>query len=184
VTDQAPIPRSARNIVRQWEDQALLVPDRGDVLSWEIGLEKLEAGRLYWHTSYADGRAHVRPVFAVVCDGMLCSTSSVTARKTARLASDPNCTLATSTEDMDLVYDGVAVQVHEPDRLARIADAYHRKYGWPVEVTDEGAYDAPFAAPAAGPPPYLAFAIEPVTVRGFGTDDRYATRSTRWDFDQ
>jgi hypothetical protein len=183
VTDPNPVPRRARNIVRQWDQRALLVP-RGDVLPWAVGLERLGAGRLFWHITNADGGAHVRPVFAVVCDGMLCSTSSASARKTARLASDPRCTLATSTDDMDLVYEGVAVRVQDTDRLARIADAYHDKYGWPIEVTGDGAFDAPFAAPAAGPPPYLAYVIEPVTVRGFGTDDRYATRSTRWDFDR
>jgi hypothetical protein len=84
---------------------------------------------------------------------------------------------------MDFVYDGVAMRVHDDDRLGRIAEAYQGKYGWPVEVT-EGAFDAPFGAPAAGPPPYLVFAIDPVTVRGFGTNERYATRSTRWDFDR
>ena len=78
--------------------------------------------------------AHVRPVFAVVCDGVLCSTSSTTARKTGRLARDGRCTLATSTDDMDLVYEGVATPVVDVDRARRIADAYHDKYGWPVEV--------------------------------------------------
>jgi hypothetical protein len=121
-------------------------------------------------------------VFGVVCDGVLCSTSSANARKTERLARDARCTLAASTDDMDLVYEAVAVQVHDPDRSRRIAEAYHRKYGWPVEVTDDAAFDAPFAAPSAGPPPYLVFAFEPVTVRGFGTDEHLAPRSTRWDF--
>ena len=55
---------------------------------------------------------------------------------------------------------------------------------WPVTVTPDGAFDAPFGAPAAGPPPYQVYAFEPVTVWGFGTDDRYAARSTRWDFDR
>jgi hypothetical protein len=119
---------------------------------------------------------------AVVCDGVLCSTSSATARKTERLTRDAHCTLATSTDDMDLVYEGVAEQVREVDRAQRIAEAYHRKYGWPVEVTDDAAFDAPFAAPSAGPPPYLVFAFAPITVRGFGTDANLAPHSTRWDF--
>ena len=185
MTDQSPTPRRAINVVRQWDQQQLLVPDRDDVLPWELGLEKLAAGRLYWHVTHAaDGGAQVRPVFAVVCDGVLCSTSSASSRKTERIISDPRCTLATSADDMDLVYVGVAARVHEPDRLERVAEAYRGKYGWPVEVTDDGAFDAPFGAPAAGPPPYFVFAIEPATVHGFGTDERYATRSTRWDFDR
>ena len=85
---------------------------------------------------------------------------------------------------MDLVYEGDAFPVREPGHLARIAEAYHQKYGWPVTVTLDGAFDAPFGAPAAGPPPYQVYAFEPVTVWGFGTDDRYAARSTRWDFNR
>jgi hypothetical protein len=84
---------------------------------------------------------------------------------------------------MDLVYEGVAVPVQDADHLERIAEAYRRKYGWPVTVTPDGALDAPFGAPAAGPPPYQVHAFEPVTVWAFGTDDRYATHSTRWNFD-
>lgn len=184
MTDLDPAPAGAINVVRQWEQPSLLVPDRDDVLPWSLALEKLDAGRLYWHVSHGpDDGVQVRPVFAVVCDGVLCSTSSASARKTGRLVADPRCTLATSTDEMDLVYEGIATRVDEPDRLARIAEAYRGKYGWPVEVAD-GAFAAPFGAPAAGPPPYLVFAIAPVTVRGFGTGEAYATRSTRWDFDR
>ncbi|WP_282783802.1 MULTISPECIES: pyridoxamine 5'-phosphate oxidase family protein [unclassified Nocardia] len=179
-----PTPSKAINIVRQWDDDQLHVPDRDDVLPWELGLERLDATELYWNVSQgSDGSPHVRPVFAVVCDGVLCSTSSSTARKTALMRQAP-CTLATSTEGMDVIYEGVARQVDDADRLARIADGYRTKYGWPVEVTPDGAFHAPFGAPAAGPPPYLVFAIEPVTVRGLGTDERYAARSTRWEFDR
>lgn len=184
MAERAPVPSGAVNIVRNWNEHQLHVPDRGDVLPWELGLEKLDAGRLYWHVSQAGGGTHVRPVFGVVCDGVLCSTSSATARKTERLARDARCTLATSADDMDLVYEGVATLVDDVDRAQRIAEAYHRKYGWPVEVTGAAAFDAPFGAPSAGPPPYLVYAFEPITVRGFGTDEHLAPRSTRWDFDR
>jgi hypothetical protein len=185
VSKPAPVPRAVVNIVRMWNERQLEVPERDDVMPWEMGLERLAAGRLYWHVSQtAECAAHVRPVFAVVCDGVLCSTSSATARKTAWLARDGRATLATSTDDMDLVYEGVAVPVLDVDRARRIADVYHGKYGWPVEVADDATFDAPFAAPSAGPPPFIAYAFEPVTVRGFGTDEALAARSTRWDFDR
>jgi hypothetical protein len=180
----APVPTGAVNIARTWHERQLHVPARDDVLPWELGLERLDAGRLYWHVTQTGRHAHVRPVFGVVCDGMLCSTSSATARKTERLSRDPRCTLATSTADMDLVYEGMATRVRDVDRAQRIADAYRAKYGWPVEVTDDAAFDAPFAAPSAGPPPYLVYAFEPITVRGMGTNDELAFRSTRWDFDR
>ena len=54
---------------------------------------------------------------------------------------------------MDFVYESVATLVDDVKRAQRVAEAYHRKYGWPVEVNDAAAFDAPFAAPSAGPPP-------------------------------
>lgn len=177
-------PSASVNVVRQWGDGELLVSDRDDVLPWELALRNLADAHLYWHvTSRADARAHVRPVFAVECDGLLCSTTSAGARKATLLERRPTCTLATSTDGMDLVYEGIAAPVHEAEHAERIAEAYRRKYGWPVTVTSDGAFDAPFGAPAAGPPPYQVHVFEPVTVWAFGTDERYAERSTRWDFD-
>lgn len=179
----SPAPTAAANIVRQWGEGELLVPDRDDVLPWELAVQHLAEAGLFWQvTQRADGHPHIRPVFAVETDGVLCSTTSGSARKTSLLEQDPHCSLAASTDGMDLVYEGVAVPVHEADRLERIAAAYQRKYSWPVSVTRDGAFDASFGAPAAGPPPYRVYAFEPITVWGFGTDDRYATRSTRWDF--
>ena len=180
-----PAPTSAINVVRQWGDGELLVPERDDVLRWDLAVQHMAGATLYWHvTQRPDTHAHVRPVFAVESGGMLWSTTSVGARKTGLLERHPRCSLAASTDGMDLVYEGVAVPVHEADQLERIAEAYVRKYGWPVTVTSIGAFDAPFGAPAAGPPPYQVYGFEPVTVWGFGTDDRYAARSTRWDFDR
>lgn len=180
-----PRPVRAVNVVHQWDDGRLhpRVPDA--VLDWDLALEHLASGRLYWNVSLgASGSPHVRPVFAVVCDGVLCTTSSVSARKFELLAGDPRCTLATSTDGVDLVYEGVASRVADRARIERVAAAYRDKYGWPVEPTDDGGGGlwAPFGAPSAGPPPYVVLAIEPVTVRGLGTDDAHAPRSTRWDF--
>lgn len=179
-----PEPTTATNVVRQWDDGELLVPDPDDSLPWELAVRHLADANLYWHvTRRSDDLAHVRPVFAVETDGMLWSTTSAGARKTALLELEPHCSIATSTDGMDLVYEGIAMPVHELDRVQPVAEAYRRKYGWPVTVTAQGEFDAPFGAPAAGPPPYTVYAFQPVTVWGFGTDDRYATRSTRWDFD-
>lgn len=185
MTTLNPEPTAAINVVRQWGEGALLVPERHDVLAWDLAVQHLARAHLYWHvTQRPESRSHVRPVFAVESDGMLWSTTSAGARKTALLDQHPQCSLAASSDGMDLVYEGIAVPVHEQGLLERIAGAYRSKYGWPVTVTPDGAFDAPFGAPAAGPPPYQVNAFEPVTVWGFGTDDRYATRSTRWDFDR
>jgi Uncharacterized protein conserved in bacteria (DUF2255) len=65
--------------------------------------------------------------------------------------------------------------------LERVVEAYRAKYGWPLTVRD-GELHAPFAAPAAGPPPYQAYAVTPEVIFGMGTDEALAPRSTRWRF--
>lgn len=69
----------------------------------------------------------------------------------------------------------------DTDALRSVVDAYRQAYGWQVDI-DGDSLVAPYGAPTAGPPPYLVFRIEPVTVHGFGTDTTFARRSTRWDF--
>jgi hypothetical protein len=175
-------PTRATNCVHQYDNDALRPAAPNAVLPWTLAIEHLAAGQLYWHTGLrVDGAPHVRPVFAVVVDGLLYSTSSATATKTRLLANDARCSLATSTDGLDLVYEAVASQITDRRILERVASAYHDKYHWPIVITGDAA-TAPFGAPAAGPPPYLIFGLEPVTVYGFGTDHRYAMSSTRWDF--
>ncbi len=65
--------------------------------------------------------------------------------------------------------------------MNHVAEAYRANYGWPVTVTD-GAVDAPYGAPTAGPPPYHLYEITPATVFGFGTAGQFAGRATRYRF--
>lgn len=117
----------------------------------------------------------MRPVFAVVCDGVLYSTSAAGARKTDRLLADPRCTLAISVAPMDLVYET------SPSGSTTPTD----RSGSPTPTAPSTACRSrsptttPSMRPSAPPAAYVVFAIEPVTVRAFGTDEQYATRSTR-----
>jgi hypothetical protein len=177
-----PTPQRATNCVNQWDNKALEPADAYDVLDWSLALDHLTRSQLYWLTTVRTGGvAHVRPVFAVVSNGTLYSTTAATAHKTHLLEQRPQCTLATSTDGIDLVYEGIASRVSDRATLERVAAAYHAKYQWPVAVVGD-AFTAPFGAPSAGPPPYHLYEIAPVDVFGFGTDDRYAKRSTRWNF--
>src|SRR5690606_10514992 len=97
-----PQPISAVNVVRQWDEGELLVPDRDDVLPWDLAVERLAGANLFWHvTRRPDQHAHVRPVFAVEVDGLLWSSTSGGARKARLLEETPRCTLATSTDGLD-----------------------------------------------------------------------------------
>jgi hypothetical protein len=82
---------------------------------------------------------------------------------------------------MDVVLEGIATQVTSEDTLEKVAKAYRSKYGWPVTVT-HGAFDAPYGAPTAGPPPYQPYEITAATVFGFGTAEEYEGRATRYRF--
>ena len=151
-------------------------------MPWPEARRRLADARLYWlATTAPDGRPHVRPVLGVWVDGSLHTTSSPAARKARNLAANNSCSFSTSADGVDVVLEGNAVKVVEPTHLQRVAEAYASKYGWPPTVQD-GAFDAPYGAPTAGPPPYEVYEITPTVVYGFGTDDEHAPRSTRWRF--
>jgi hypothetical protein len=180
MTDHSP--RRATNCVRQYADDEVQLTDPNEVLPWAVAVERLAAASLYWLTAIRpDGHPHVRPVFAVWSGGSLYSTTSSTARKTAFVAHDPRCVLTASTDGLDIVYDALATRVTDAATLEQVAEVYREKYGWPVQPVD-AAFHAPFGAPSAGPPPYLLFRYDPITVHGLGTADDTYSRSTRWDF--
>lgn len=177
-----PEPRFAQNCTNQYDDDVLQAADPDATIPWADALRQLSSADTYWFaTVRPDGRPHIRPVLAVWVDGAMCTTSSPDARKARNLATNDRCSFATSTDGIDFIVEGTAAKVQDSDLLERVAAAYHAKYEWPVTARD-GAFHAPYGAPAAGPPPYQPYAITPVTVYGFGTDERYAMRSTRWRF--
>ena len=100
--------------------------------------------------------------------------------KSLRVALE-HMSFAARTDDMDVVLEGNATQVTSEAVLQQIAEAYRAKYSWPVTVTG-GAFDAPYGAPTAGPPPYLPYEITPSAVFAFGTAEGYGSRTTRYRF--
>ena len=165
-------PRSAKPIA---SEPSTLIP-------WVEARTRLSEGRFYWlATVRPDGMPHVRPILAVWHDGALFTTTNPTVRKARNLAHDSRCAISVRTDGLDVVVEGSAAKVTDEATLERIADAYKAKYEWPVTVRD-GAFDAPYGAPTAGPPPYEVYAVAPAVIFGFGTDEAYAPRTTRWEF--
>lgn len=180
MTERAP--RLAENCTNQYDDNALQPADPDAVIPWDEALARLAAADSYWFaTLHPGGRPHVRPVLAVWVDGTMCTTTRPSTRKGRNLAENGSCTLTTSTDGIDFVVEGTATPVTDLDFLQQVATAYRNKYEWPVTPVD-GGFDAPYGAPAAGPPPYRPYAITLTTVYGFGTNDRFAPLSTRWHF--
>lgn len=151
-------------------------------IPWDVGRSRLAEARLYWFaTTGPSARPHVRPVLAVWADGALHTTTNPEARKGRNLATDPHCAITVTSEGMDLVVEGTASRVRDLERLERVAATYATKYGWPPTVEGE-AFDAPYGAPTAGAPPYEVYEIVPEVAFGFGTDESFAPRPTRWRF--
>jgi Pyridoxamine 5'-phosphate oxidase len=129
-------------------------------------------------TCRPDGTPHAAGVGAQFLDGELYFTSGPNTRKSRDLAVNPRCTISAHLTGIDLVLDGTAERVTEPETLERIAAGY-REGGWPAQVEDE-ALTAPFSAPSAGPPPWHVYRLAFHTVVGVATAE--PNGATRWRF--
>jgi uncharacterized pyridoxamine 5'-phosphate oxidase family protein len=148
--------------------------------------KRIAENRIYWLTTVRPiGLPHTRPVLAVWVGAALYATSSQSARKGRNLQANPNCSVAIMATDMHLILEGQASRVTSDTVLDLVAEAYRAKYSWPVTIVD-GGFDAPYAAPAAGGPPYQPYEIIPRTVFGLVSgeaNDGMESRHTRWSFD-
>lgn len=160
----------------------LIAADATTALTWAEASAHLGGARSYWlATIHPSGRSHVRPVLGVWVDGAIHTSSNRAVRKGRNLAVDPRCSLTTTAHDIDFVLEAEAARVTDEARLQRVAEVYRSKYEWPVTIRD-GAFDAPYGAPTAGPPPYQIYELVPRVVYAFGTNEEFAPRSTRFQF--
>jgi hypothetical protein len=110
-------------------------------------------------TINADGSPHVTGVGVLWVDDAFWFETGPTTRKGRNLARDPRCVLSVATAGFDLVVDGVADPVTEPETVARMA-ALWAAGGWPCRVDESGqALTADFSAPSAGAPPWTVYRI-------------------------
>ena len=137
------------------------------------------------HTSWlttinADGSPHVTGVGALWVDGTFWFETGEHTRKGRNIARDPRCTLSLATDEFDLIVDGDAHRVTEPDVVAAMAARWAAE-GWPARVDDTGsALTAEFSAPSAGPPPWHVYRITPRRATAVLTVEPGG--ATRWDY--
>jgi nitroimidazol reductase NimA-like FMN-containing flavoprotein (pyridoxamine 5'-phosphate oxidase superfamily) len=115
---------------------------------------------------------------AVWHDGDMYFTSNLETRKSRNLAQNPYATITMRLPGLDLVLEGKATLVSDPDTLEALAAVY-RKGGWPAEVEGD-ALTAPYSAPSAGPPPWHLYRLVIDTAFGVATAEPYG--ASRWDF--
>jgi PPOX class probable F420-dependent enzyme len=130
-------------------------------------------------TINADGSPHVTGVGALWADGCFWFETGQGTRKGRNLARDPRCTISLATQEFDLVVDGDAAVVTDPDVVARMAAIWAED--WPCRVDETGlALTAEFSAPSAGPPPWHVYRLTPRAATALATVEPGG--ATRWQF--
>jgi PPOX class probable F420-dependent enzyme len=104
--------------------------DGRGLLPWSWAEERLNRSHDFWlATARPDRRPHLMPVWGVWHDAGLWFSCSVGSRKTANLAADPRCSLATDNAYEPVVIEGVAEVVGDADALAAALARENAKYG-------------------------------------------------------
>jgi PPOX class probable F420-dependent enzyme len=127
-----------------------------------------------------DGGPHVTAVGALWVDGAFWFETGPRTRKAVNLARDPRCALSVATHDFDLVVNGTAERITDPETVAAMA-ARWAAGEWPVRVDESGtALTAEFSAPSAGPPPWFVYRVTARTATAVATV--LPGGATRWRF--
>jgi len=126
------------------------------------------------------GAPQINGIGAAWVDGAFWFETGEHTQKGRNLARDPRCSLSLALEEYDLVIEGEAHPVRDPETVARMA-AHWREDGWPAEVDESGtALTAEFSAPSAGKPPWLVYRITATSAVALETVEPGG--ATRWRF--
>ena len=128
-------------------------------------------------TAGPDG-PHAAGIGAVWHDDRLWFVSGPGTRKSRHLAEDDRCTVSARLEGLDLVLEGRAARVTDPETLEALVAVY-RDSGWPAEVAGD-AFTGPYSAPSAGPPPWYLYRLDLATAVGVAAAEPHG--ATRWRF--
>lgn len=150
---------------------------------WAEAQRQLEAAEIFWvSTVRPDGRLHVTPVIAAWHGGVLYFSTGPGEQKAKNLAHDAHCALTTGgnalTEGLDLVIEGKAERVADPELLEEVIAAHEAKYG-PHITSPEGTFHGIGDSFRNGDA--VVFAVAPITAYGFGRDNGVYSH-TRWMF--
>jgi general stress protein 26 len=149
--------------------------------AWADAARVLEEAELYWLTTVrADGRPHVTPLIGVARDGAVHFCTGLREQKSRNLEHRGEVALTTGTNSwargLDVVVEGTAVRVVDPETLQQLADAYVAKYGetWRFQVGDGvfGAGEDAAAVFRVEPAKVLAFAKAPHAQTTYRVADR------------
>lgn len=127
-----------------------------------------------------DGTPHTTAVGALWVDETYWFQTGAGTRKARNLAQNPKCSIAVATHEFDLVVEGSAEPVTDPETVAAMA-ARWAEGGWPAHPDETGrAITAEYSAPSAGPPPWTVYRVTPGTATAVATVEPGG--ATRWTF--
>jgi general stress protein 26 len=145
---------------------------------WSQAQDELDRAKTYWVTTVRpDGRPHVTTIAAVWLDDAIHFTTGATERKAKNLEANRHVVVTTGSngwDGLDVVIEGEAVPISDPERLERVAQAFTDKYddffGMRVvggRLRGAGTDQAP-----------LAFEVRATKAFGFGKGQSFS--QTRW----
>jgi hypothetical protein len=113
-----------------------------------------------WLTTInADGSPHVTSVGALWHRGSFWFQTGERTRKARNVARNPRCAMSVATRGCDVVVEGEAHRVTEPQLVSEAASLWAQG-GWPARVDESGiAITAEFNAPSVGPPPWFVYRL-------------------------
>lgn len=153
--------------------------------SWPDTRKALESAEMFWITTVrADGRPHVTPLVAVWLDGALHFCTGSEEQKALNLTRNSRVALTAGGREwdrgLDVVVEGDAVRVTDPDALRRLAAAWAAKWDgrWTFLVREGGFAHGDMPDSPSGP--VLVFAVAPTRVLAFTKGD-FSHTSHRFD---
>jgi general stress protein 26 len=147
---------------------------------WSAARELLETAKTYWVTTVRpDGRPHSTTIAAVWLDHAIHFTTGASEVKAKNLATNRKVIVTAGCsgwEGLDVVIEGEAVSVSDPDRLSRLATAFTEKYDdfFGIRVVDGRLRGS---GTDQGP---LAFEVRPSKAFAFGKAPTFSQTRWRW----
>jgi nitroimidazol reductase NimA-like FMN-containing flavoprotein (pyridoxamine 5'-phosphate oxidase superfamily) len=155
-------------------DERFSAPDAA-ATSWSDTRKALETAELFWLTTVrADGRPHVTPLVAVWLDDSIHFSTGAGEQKAVNLRHNPHVILTTGSNTwdrgLDIVIEGNAVRVTDPESLTRLATAWTTKWDgrWQYEARDGLFHHGAGSA--------LVFSVAPIKILAFGQGQFSQTR--------
>jgi general stress protein 26 len=150
-------------------------------VTWEATRAIIESAELFWiSTVRADGRPHVTPVVAAWANDAIWFSTGDDEQKFANLRGNPNVVLITGRNGwdsgVDVVIEGVAVQVTDDAVLGQVVGAFAKKWDGRWQFTTR---DGRFRG-ADGSGGAEVFSVRPVKVFAHAKGDPFGATAHRF----